>query len=125
MEPLVKGTLWSKGPSGQRNLWSKEPSGQKTSGQWDSGQNSSGQRDSGQRIHTPSSRFLRMLKTLKLISLHFNLGLITEIGLTHHPPNTTTKDVFRLNTTVTRFLINFYQTDHFFHKNQIFLLSKK
>ena len=52
MEPLVKGTLWSKGPSGQRNLWSKVPSGQKISGQWDSGQNSSGQRDSGQRIHT-------------------------------------------------------------------------
>ena len=44
MEPLVKVTLWSKGPSGQRNLWSKEPSGQKTSGQWDSGQKNSGQK---------------------------------------------------------------------------------
>ena len=38
MEPLVKQTLWSKEPSGQKS------SGQKTSGQWDSGQKNSGQK---------------------------------------------------------------------------------
>ena len=81
MEPLVKGTLWSKGPSGQQNLWSKVPSGQKISGQWNSGQNSSGQRDSGQRIQTRS--VCEQLKAFMKMR-HFVLYYKTEV---HRAPN--------------------------------------